>query len=120
MESIRVLESQSSFFWAQLVVPWDLCVCLRVLARAHGSMVFSLPCFLFHAQVENRTHVKVALARRQSGWMPEGETGDLFVRAVNTGAGMYGFDKVRPTLPQSARVFGIKRLQSSNMVFFIL
>lgn len=45
-------------------------------------------------QVIDRNHVKVVLAKTGAGWMDEGESGDLFVKVVNTGAGLYPFEKV--------------------------
>lgn len=54
-----------------------------------------LPCA---AQVMNRTSIKVSLAGKGSearGWLPEGQTGTLSVRVINTGGGMFQFEKVR-------------------------
>lgn len=42
----------------------------------------------------NRTAVKLSLASFGGGWMPQGETGNLRVRAINTGGGMYMMDEV--------------------------
>ncbi|CAB1117706.1 unnamed protein product [Ectocarpus sp. CCAP 1310/34] len=44
-------------------------------------------------QVVNRTAVKLSLASFGGGWMPRGETGNLRVRAINTGGGMYAMDE---------------------------
>lgn len=45
----------------------------------------------------NRTSIKVSLKGKGSGargWLPEGTTGELSVSAINTGAGIYNFEKV--------------------------
>ncbi|CAN0510598.1 unnamed protein product, partial [Ectocarpus sp. 12 AP-2014] len=50
----------------------------------------------FMVQVVNRTAVKLSLASFGGGWMPLGETGNLRVRAINTGGGMYTMDEPVP------------------------
>ncbi|CAN0121482.1 unnamed protein product, partial [Ectocarpus fasciculatus] len=47
-------------------------------------------------QVLNRTAVKLSLASFGGGWMPRGETGNLKVRAINTGGGMYTMEEPVP------------------------
>ncbi|CAN0504830.1 unnamed protein product, partial [Ectocarpus sp. 12 AP-2014] len=39
---------------------------------------------------------KLSLASFGGGWMPLGETGNLRVRAINTGGGMYTMDEPVP------------------------
>eukprot|EP00752_Nemacystus_decipiens_P008401 g7511.t1 len=53
----------------------------------------------FVVQVMNRTSIKVSLAGKGSegrGWMPAEQTGELYVRKINTGAGMFEFEKPVP------------------------
>lgn len=58
----------------------------------------------------NRTSIKVSLAGKGSegrGWLPEGETGELSVEAINTGAGRFEFEKVRANFHFSSRDVGV-------------
>ncbi|CAM9632037.1 unnamed protein product [Ectocarpus sp. 4 AP-2014] len=50
----------------------------------------------YMVQVVNRTAVKLSLASLGGGWMPREETGNLRVRAINTGGGMYTMDEPVP------------------------
>ncbi|CBJ30794.1 expressed unknown protein [Ectocarpus siliculosus] len=52
----------------------------------------------FMVQVVNRTAVKLSLASFGGGWMPRGETGNLRVRAINTGGGMYTMNEPVPVV----------------------
>lgn len=42
--------------------------------------------------------MKLSLAGAGAGWMAEGTTGNLSVKVVNTGAGMFAFEQVSPQI----------------------
>eukprot|EP00903_Cladosiphon_okamuranus_P015736 g14524.t1 len=81
-------------------------------------------------QVMNRTSIKVSLVGKK-GWMPEGEAGELSVRVINTGGGMFQFEKPVPVAVVQAddaphetgiRVFpdnAVKLYQSSDKALTI-